>query len=291
MYKKLCKLIILLLCLSLCGCSTGEPDPNAGTYVCTQIVSDGVSMKPEELFEGGVVLKLLPEGKGSVMFGSEGGSVSWLLNGDELSLDINGQISYGTLKDGLISIDLHNSGTELIFALQGSQPAEKPATDSQGLSGGWYGWWRINKAEEGWADYENMWYDLCAHIEFDEDGEGRIKLWDEDYSSDRPMAVIRLELLEDGSAASRGGYFMEDAIEKDQWIIDLSGQSYEKLLSIESVYGDDKGSFEYQLFLRPWGYVWGDIEQENSELLPYYYHDWYLPLIEAGESMPDSIDT
>lgn len=26
-----------------------------------------------------------------------------------------------------------------------------------------------------------------------------------------------------------------------------------------------------------------------EEDLPYYYYDWYLPLIESGESMPDSI--
>ena len=37
------------------------------------------------------------------------------------------------------------------------------------------------------------------------------------------------------------------------------------------------------MYLRPWGSLWPDEEDR----LPYYYEDWYLPLIESGEEMPD----
>ena len=34
---------------------------------------------------------------------------------------------------------------------------------------------------------------------------------------------------------------------------------------------------------------WEDVRAKDESLLPYYYDDWYLPLIEAGGSMPDQI--
>ena len=39
------------------------------------------------------------------------------------------------------------------------------------------------------------------------------------------------------------------------------------------------------IYLRPWGSRWPGSEDEK----PYYYESWYLPLIEAGEAMPDKI--
>ncbi len=32
---------------------------------------------------------------------------------------------------------------------------------------------------------------------------------------------------------------------------------------------------------------WDDL---SAEELPYYYQSWYLPLVEAGKAMPDSIN-
>ncbi len=34
---------------------------------------------------------------------------------------------------------------------------------------------------------------------------------------------------------------------------------------------------------------WDDVEAETPEDVPPGYDSWYLPLIEAGESMPDEI--
>ena len=39
--------------------------------------------------------------------------------------------------------------------------------------------------------------------------------------------------------------------------------------------------FWYIINLRPWGYDWSDVE-ENDDLIPYYYYDWYLPMVEDG---------
>ena len=54
----------------------------------------------------------------------------------------------------------------------------------------------------------------------------------------------------------------------------------------DDFYDNDEDEHLYDIYLRPWGTYWDDVTEED---LPYYYYDWYLPLIESGESMPDSI--
>ena len=34
---------------------------------------------------------------------------------------------------------------------------------------------------------------------------------------------------------------------------------------------------------------WEDVRADNESLLPYFYDDWYLPLIESGASVPNVI--
>jgi len=259
-------------------------------YKCTEILYEGLSMRPEELYEGEISLKLITGGKGKITLGTEGGSIDWQLDGEKLSIDINGDVSLGVLHNDIITLELYDSGAVLTFVKEGSAAAKPtPGNDSQALSGSWYGWWKISSAQGGWAGYDGMWFDLCATIEFDENSEGRIKLWDEDYSADDPMALVYLKLYENGTAISQNGYLIGCKIKLGEWILDKSMQSYDELLSIKGKYTDAEGSFDYELVLRPWGISWDDIAEENSDMLPYYYEKWYLPLAEAGEAMPDRI--
>ena len=135
-----------------------------------------------------------------------------------------------------------------------------------------------------------MWYDLCGLIQFTEDSRGSIKLWDEDYTAAEPMALVYLELFEDGRAVSTAGSFMGDELEQGQWILDLSMPEYESLLPISGEYSDEGGSFSYEIMLRPWGMTWDDVEEAEPDLLPYFYRSWYLPLIEKGEAMPEVME-
>ena len=34
---------------------------------------------------------------------------------------------------------------------------------------------------------------------------------------------------------------------------------------------------------------WEDVRADNESLLPSFYDDWYLPLIESGASVPNAI--
>ena len=58
------------------------------------------------------------------------------------------------------------------------------------------------------------------------------------------------------------------------------------MIWISGDYEDGDDEFHYDIYLRPWGLYWDDMEEDTY---PYRYTDWYLPLIDAGKSMPDAI--
>lgn len=98
--------------------------------------------------------------------------------------------------------------------------------------------------------------------------------------------------FEQGRLKSVSGWFSDGDVEDADWLIDPDGLGYEKLICIDGSYKDPDDFFsgyDYKIYLRPWGLDWADIEEEQSDGLPDYYYDWYLPAIEAGSSMPDVI--
>lgn len=58
------------------------------------------------------------------------------------------------------------------------------------------------------------------------------------------------------------------------------------MIYIDGWYENGDDGYYYEIYLRPWGLRWDDA---GEDYLPYLYDDWYLPLIDAGKSMPDSI--
>lgn len=288
-FNKLCKLISLLLCLLLLGCSA-EEDPNAGKYLCYEVTSDGVSLRPEEVFQGEISLRLDSGGKGNILLGGEGGAINWKLEGEKLNIVIKDSLCQGSLKDGMIGLRLYDSDTVLYFAREGVEIPRPDSSGFGGLDGAWYGYWRISGAKDAWEVYEGQWYDLCALIESDENSEGRIKLWDEDYSADEPMALAYLAPDASGSIVSTGGYFITRELAEGEWLLESSLSGDKTQLVISGVFEDESGSFDYELVLRPWGTLWDDIPAEDLKARPYFYEDWYLPLVEAGKGMPSRMD-
>ena len=61
---------------------------------------------------------------------------------------------------------------------------------------------------------------------------------------------------------------------------------FDDVICIGGYYENGEDEFYYEIYLRPWGTYWDDVDASS---LPDYYDSWYLPLIEAGESMPGSI--
>lgn len=85
---------------------------------------------------------------------------------------------------------------------------------------------------------------------------------------------------------SEGGAFTDIALEHGDWIVDPGLVDYGDMIHIDGDYENGGDAFHYDIYLRPWGTYWVDVDEED---LPNLYDSWYLPLIDAEEPMPDSI--
>ncbi|RHR11038.1 DUF5067 domain-containing protein [Pseudoflavonifractor sp. AF19-9AC] len=158
-------------------------------------------------------------------------------------------------------------------------------------NGDWYGWWVMTGCWGYYEDMEGDWWDICGTIDIGEDGMGTVTLWDEDYTKSEPMVSASVSLDEAGTSEfgtmmSEGGWFTDIALEHADWIVDPGLVDYPDMIHISGYYESGDDAYSYDIYLRPWGTYWDDVIEED---LPYYYYDWYLPLMESGESMPDYI--
>ena len=158
-------------------------------------------------------------------------------------------------------------------------------------NGEWYGWWKMTGCYGDYESMEGSWWDICGLIEIGPNYTGTITLWDEDYTKDEPTARVEVSLNaagtgEHGTVMSEGGWFTNIGLAHADWIVDPGLLEYDNMIWIDGDYEDGDDEFHYDIYLRPWGLKWDDMDAEGH---PYYYDDWYLPMIEAGKSMPDTI--
>lgn len=160
-------------------------------------------------------------------------------------------------------------------------PAVRESDDSE-LAGDWYGWWRIYHTSGDWEKMYGYYWDCCAQI----GGDGAFLLWSEELPKDDCLAETRVE-YSGGDFHCVGGSMLERPNEPENWALALTEDEYGRLLTVRGRYEAVKseGAFSYEILLRPWGARWP--EQKDSR--PYFYEDWYLPLIEKGAAMPDTI--
>ena len=170
-----------------------------------------------------------------------------------------------------------------------------PATTGNELldwwNGEWYGWWKMSGCYGSYESMEGNWWDVCGDIDIGTDYTGTITLWDEDYTRSEPMASVQVSLSEagtgdHGTVMSEDGWFTNVAVEHADWIVDPGLLDYDDMIWISGDYEDGDDEFHYDIYLRPWGLYWEDMDESGY---PYRYTDWYLPLIGAGKSMPDAI--
>ena len=158
-------------------------------------------------------------------------------------------------------------------------------------NGAWYGWWKMTGCSGSYESMEGQWWDVCGEIAIGADYTGTITLWDEDYTRADPMALASVSLNEagtgeHGTVMSEGGRFTDTALAHADWIVDPGLLDYDDLIWIDGDYENGDDTFHYDIYLRPWGLYWEDMDESGY---PYRYTDWYLPLIDAGKSMPDAI--
>lgn len=200
-----------------------------------------------------------------------------------------------------LTVDLATIGAEETAAPEKDAAPENPQTektdDPTELSywaGDYYGWWVIDSVWEGEDFEEGDWWDCCATIELDEDGTGTMILWDEDMPKDDPLAELGITVTVDANGVARfcseEGWFLDDEMEHADWVFYSDATEYGDVLYIDGEYEDGTYDFWYYIYLRPWGTDWSDVAESAPEDMPYYYEDWYLPLIESGvQTAPDTI--
>ena len=205
-------------------------------------------------------------------------------------------------KNGTITIDPAALSRETSADSTGSTNTALPALTGDALldwwNGAWYGWWTMTGCSGAYESMAGQWWDACAVIDIGLDYTGTVTIWDEDYSRADPMSQATVTLNsagvgEHGTVMSESGYFTNLPLEHADWIIDPAINSrfpdVENMICIEGWYEDGEDEFYYEVYLRPWGQLWDDFAADYPDDVPYYYDDWYLPLVEAGSAMPDVV--
>lgn len=215
--------------------------------------------------------------------------------------------------------------TEIKIAVAGA--AEKPAADKKDSAaadfswwnGEWYGWWAI---KNGTGSYQgpsdaNVCWDTYANIEVYDDNTGYLTLWDTETNKENPL--IRGYLNFEKGSDSRGKlvndwitffdagqwlpqfYATPMDIDAGDWVVDPADSSvshFKDMIEIEGHYEDPDGTgegFDYYIYLRPWGTDWSDVASGDTtgclykDMMPVLYDYWYAPLVDMGESLPDSV--
>ena len=205
-------------------------------------------------------------------------------------------------KNGTITIDPSTLSREASADSTDSTNTTLPVPTGDALldwwNGAWYGWWTMTGCSGAYESMAGQWWDACAVIDIGSDYTGSVTIWDEDYSRADPMSQASVTLNsagvgEHGTVMSESGYFTNLPLEHADWIIDPAINSrfpdVENMICIEGWYEDGDDEFYYEVYLRPWGQLWDDFAADYPDDIPYYYDDWYLPLVESGSSMPDVV--
>ena len=205
-------------------------------------------------------------------------------------------------KNGTITIDPAALRRETSAESTGSTNTALPAPTGDALldwwNGAWYGWWTMTGCSGAYESMAGKWWDACAVIDIGSDYTGTVTIWDEDYSRADPMSQATVTLNsagvgEHGTVMSESGYFTNLPLEHADWIVDPAINSrfpdVENMICIEGWYEDGDDEFYYEVYLRPWGQLWDDFAADYPDDIPYYYDDWYLPLVESGSAMPDVV--
>lgn len=141
MKKIIAILLTLVLLLSLAACGGGEPDPNAGKYQGISAKALGMTMDMSEVYPGETWVELKSGGKGTVMLDGDDFPMKWTLDGEAITITIDGVDSVGRLADGVITVDLMDMGVEMTFLKEG---AEMPAPE---VTYNDAGYWEIVRME------------------------------------------------------------------------------------------------------------------------------------------------
>ena len=288
-----------------------QTDPDAallGSYEAVKAEAFGAEVDINEVLDDAFVIELAENGVCYVKAQGSSSKAGWQHSGDSITIIWDSQEMKGTLVDDGFTLDnMLGLGVKFTFQRTGDvpAPASAPAVsnaeeDYSWWNGDWYGWWVAYDAGGKYADdgYIDHAWDVCATFTV-KGSSGRLKIWDED-GDDVAQARVAFNpgLSEHGSFINTTGHFYSQDLEEGEWDVDPAlgmTASFEDMFCLHGTYYASNGEdwIEYYIFLRPWGTRWDDVADGDTsdmiypgDMMPLNYDSWYLPLIEAGESMP-----
>ena len=181
MKKIIAILLTIVMLLSLAACGGGEPDPNAGKYQGISAKAFGLTMDMSEVYPGETWVELKSGGKGTVMLDGDDFPMKWTLDGEAITITIDGVDSVGRLADGVITVDLMDMGVEMTFLKEG---AEMPAPEVTYHDAGYWEIVRMESedpasaiSEEDMAFVKSV--GVLMYMELNADGTGALIMEDE----------------------------------------------------------------------------------------------------------------
>lgn len=299
--------VLVVALIMIFGGSAGNETVHYEAYSC--------QMYGMELGVDDEWIELHPDGTATIRLVYDDYEGTWKQDGTKLTIKMDGEKYVGTLKNGEIEMEFWGmtylfsederkassweDDDAVVAATEGAlppmvetMPVEEVQPDSPAAAndlsyweGDWYGWWVISTVYKGDPEIEGNWWDACANLQIDDDGDAYLVVWDEDTSREDPLGDAEMSVwVEDGELwfESYDGWLMAEGLDYGEWSGHTNEMDYPGVMCFIGEYEDDDVKFDYLFFLRPWGTIWDDAEREDPDDLPYYYYDWYLPLIEEG---------
>ena len=243
------------------------------------------------------------DGKAELFLLGKGEKGTYKEKNGSITISVQGKQYEGSLTGGVLELD--QGDVRFTLALEGMETCETPIEPKlKGLTrweGDYYGWWQVNEAWGDWEDSRGDRRDVCGRIWLEEEGLGRLELWDTRCRADQLIAAADLQITRGmtdlGCLQNGEGRFFDFPLQSGDWVIDPAREPYKSLpgiLMLTGSFHEGSSGFSYQVFLKPWGSDWKDVKELTAPVLPLedrlpeLYKDWYLPLVQQGASMPES---
>lgn len=303
MKRLICLLLTLTLLVGLGGCGLFEKRIRLEGWYVFEDATIGKKTFTQDDFPGEYPLFVIFPGDGTATLFNGSEVVDCTVHSRAFYLD-NGDVLPFTLEDELLTLRAEDGEFRFVRSYDEEPKPDEvreylrtpsqqgDGDETQYWDGDWYGWWLMDNCTGQYEGMDQYWWDTCAHIELNDTGDASMVIWDESTTERFPYGSVKLTFTAsqngNGKLVSRSGQFGPVTIEQGDWVVESDALEISDCIYIEGTFSAAGGSFDYVLLLRPWGIVWDDVDEET---LPYYYEDWYLPLIEANEEMPAELPT
>ena len=103
--KLFCFFLIALLTVSMIGCGSSEPDPNAGLYIGKTGELGGLAVDLADVFDSEFSIELMNGGKEKFNYDGDSYNIKWTLDGTSFHAEGRGAELDGTLSDGVMVLE------------------------------------------------------------------------------------------------------------------------------------------------------------------------------------------